>query len=319
MRLLCCEETSSSFNSYHSLNNNMQKHSLKDWVLATRPWSFPASSMPVLVTLVWLWSAGYEVQWWFGVWALVNIVFVHAAGNVWSDIADYRSGVDADDTYGVRSLVDRQFTPQEFQRLSLGLNLVAVLMGLGLVALTGVTLLYIGMAGILLSLCYPRLKYAALGDLVIILCYAFLPMVGTSFIASGAIRWEVLWLAVPVGSITVAILHVNNTRDIETDRRADIHTLAMLTGRPFAAYVYVFEVLMPYAWMVALVLTGFTPWTALLAVLSLPVALKNARTMLAYRQQGLAAIARLDEGTAQLQLLFSLLLTAGLALSLLLH
>lgn len=293
----------------------MKKHSLKDWVLATRPWSFPASSMPVLVTLVWLWSAGHPVHWLFGLWALVNIVFVHAAGNVWSDIADYRSGVDAADTFGVRTLVDGQFTPQEFRRLSLTLNTIAVIMGLALVALTGLTLLVIGMAGIALSLLYPRLKYAALGDLVIALCYAFLPMIGTSFIASGVIHWDVLWLAVPVGSITVAILHVNNTRDIETDQRARIHTLAMLTGRPFAAGLYVFEVLLPYAWLIGLVLARLAPWTALTAILSLPIAVANARAMLSYRQDGIAAIARLDERTAQLQLLFSVLLMAGLALA----
>ena len=29
----------------------MKKHSLKDWMIAVRPWSFPASSMPVVVTL----------------------------------------------------------------------------------------------------------------------------------------------------------------------------------------------------------------------------------------------------------------------------
>jgi len=64
------------------------KHSVKSWILATRPWSFPASAMPVIVTIVWLWSAGYDVHWWLGLLAVVTIVFVHAAGNVWSDIAD---------------------------------------------------------------------------------------------------------------------------------------------------------------------------------------------------------------------------------------
>ena len=64
--------------------------------------------------------------------------------------------------------------------------------GLALVALTGLPLLYIGIAGIALSLLYPHLKYHALGDLVIILCYSVLPMTGTSFIVSGAIHWPVL-------------------------------------------------------------------------------------------------------------------------------
>ena len=167
---------------------NVKKHSMGEWVLATRPWSFPASAMPVMVTMVWLWSRGVEVCWWLGVLALLNIVLVHAAGNVWSDIADYRRGVDAEDTFGTRLLVDEQFSPDEFRRLSLVLNVAAVVLGLAMVGLTGWPLLVIGVAGLLLSLCYPGLKYAALGDVVIILCYALLPMLGTSYVVSGEIR-----------------------------------------------------------------------------------------------------------------------------------
>lgn len=301
----------------------MKKHSLKEWLLATRPWSFPASAMPVAVTIVWSWAQGADVNWCLGLWALVNIIFVHAAGNVWSDIADYRSGVDASDTFGVRTLVDGQFTVGEFRRLSLCLNALAVLSGLAMVAVLYVvygqaealSLLCIGFAGILLSFCYPRLKYMALGDLVIALCYALLPMMGTSLIVSGTILWKVLWLAVPVGLITVAILHANNVRDIETDDRAGITTLAMFTGRPFGARLYAFEVLFPFVWLLGLMAFGIEPWWLLTAFAALPVALKNARTMLAYEQNGPESYASLDEMTAKLQLMFSLLLIVGLVLS----
>lgn len=289
-----------------------KNHSFKEWVIATRPWSFPASAMPVAVTVAWVAANGYQVNWWFGFWALVNIIFVHAAGNVWSDIADYKKGVDAEDTFGVHALVDYQFTVDEYQRLSLTLNVIAVLGGIALVLLTGPTLLWIGLIGIALSLLYPRLKYMALGDLVIICCYALLPMTGTSFIVSGAIRWEVLWLALPVGLITVAILHANNVRDIETDSRAGINTFPMMTGRPFGARLYAFEVLFPFVWLLALMAFGLEPWWLLTALLALPVAFKNARVMLAYQQNGKASYANLDEKTAQLQLLFSLLLIVGL-------
>lgn len=291
------------------------KHSLKDWLLATRPWSFPASAMPVMVTVAWLWSRGFDVNWAFALWALVNIIFVHAAGNVWSDIADYKSGVDAKDTFGVRLLVDGQFTPEEFRRLSLTLNTIAIIGGLLLVWLTGPTLLYIGVAGILLSLCYPRLKYAALGDVVIILCYSLLPMSGTSFIVSGAIHWNVLWLALPVGLITVAILHANNVRDIETDQRANIHTFPMLTGRRFGTWLYAFEVLLPFFWLLGLMIARVEPWWLGTAFLAMPVAVKNARTILAYERGGKESYANLDELTAKLQLMFSFLLILGLALN----
>ncbi|MBQ9285228.1 MAG: prenyltransferase [Bacteroidaceae bacterium] len=293
----------------------MKKHTFKDWVLATRPWSFPASAMPVIVTIAWTWAQGINVNWWFALWALVNIIIVHAAGNVWSDIADYRSGVDADDTFGVRALVDGQFSVEEFRRLSLILNCIAIVGGLALVCLTGWPLLLIGVIGIALSLCYPRLKYMALGDVVIALCYALLPMTGTSFVVSGSIHWHVLWLAVPVGLITVAILHANNVRDIETDQRAGIQTFPLLTGRSFGAKLYAFEVLFPFLWLFGLMAFRIEPWWLLSAFVALPVAFKNARTMLDYEQGGKESYANLDERTAQLQLMFSLLIVVGLALS----
>lgn len=292
----------------------MKGHTIADWLLATRPWSFPASSMPVLVTMMFLWSKGFEVSWGLGIMALVNIILVHAAGNVWSDYHDYRKGVDAADTYGVRILTDKQFTPKEVLCLSVTLQVLAVAMGLLMVYLTGITLLWFGLAGIALSLLYPPLKYAALGDLVIMACYALLPMLGTTFICSGEIVPEVLWLAVPVGSITVAILHANNTRDIETDSRAKIHTFAMLTGRRFAIGMYVFELVLPYLWLIVTVLLGFvSPWT-LFTLITLPIAIGNCRKMQSYHSGGIKAIANLDEATAKLQLAFSLTLAIGLTI-----
>ena len=290
----------------------MKGHAIKDWLLATRPWSFPASTMPVLVAMMFLWATGRDVAWGLGIMALVNIVLVHAAGNVWSDYHDYKQGVDAPDTYGVRILTDKKFTPEEVLGLSISLQVVAVLMGLLMVYLTDITLLWFGMAGIALSLLYPPLKYAALGDLVIMACYALLPMLGTTFICTGNVVTEVLWLAVPVGSITVAILHANNARDIETDRRAGIKTFALLTGRPFAINVYLFEMILPYLWLLTTAILGcVSPW-ALVTFITLPIAISNSKQMLSCKTKGIKAIATLDEATAKLQLAFSMTLTLGL-------
>ncbi len=290
----------------------MKGHTIKDWLLVTRPWSFPASTMPVLVTMMFLWSKGFEMSWLLGFMALVNIILVHAAGNVWSDYFDYKKGVDADDTYGVRILTDKLFTPKEVLTLSVTIQVFAVAMGLLMVYLTGITLLWFGLAGIALSLLYPPLKYAALGDIVIMACYALLPMLGTTFICSGDIVPEVLWLAVPVGSITVAILHANNTRDVETDGRAKIHTFAMLTGRQFAIGMYVFELILPYLWLIVTAFLGLVSPRTVLTLITLPIALGNCKKMLSYRTGGIKAIASLDEATAKLQLAFSLMLAISL-------
>ena len=109
------------------------------------------------------------------------------------------------------------FAPREIYGLSMALLAVALVAGVGLLWRTGLPLLYIGIGGAACSLLYPPLKYRALGDVVIFLAYALLPTLGTCYVATGVVDWNVLWIALPVGLITVAILHANNTRDMRTD------------------------------------------------------------------------------------------------------
>ena len=289
----------------------MKKHSFGQWLIAVRPWSFPASAMPVLVTLMYLLWSGAEIDWIAGIWALVNAVVFHAAGNVWSDYFDFRKGVDADDTFGAKTMTSGEFAPKEMLRFAVGLLVVALVMGIGLMVRVGLPLLWFGVAGALTVLLYPRLKYSALGDVDIMLAYALLPTLGTSFVATGALVWNVLWIAVPVGLITVAILHANNTRDIVTDARANIKTFAMSIGRKVSKPIYAFEVLFPFAWIAGCVVAGLLPWWSLLTLVAVMPAWQGARDMLRHNDDTTELIANLDERTAKLQLIFSLLFTIG--------
>ena len=276
--------------------------------MAVRPWSFPASAMPVAVTLAYLWWMGQEVNWLNGVWALLNIIVFHAAGNTWSDYFDYRREVDAKDTFSVRTLTEGLFTPKEIYHLSVGLLVVALIGGIGLLVRTGLPLLYIGIGGVACTLLYPPLKYHALGDAVIFVAYALLPMLGTAYAATGVMDGSTLWIALPVGLITVAILHANNTRDIPTDRWAHIRTLAMTLGGRVSVFLYAFEVLFPFGWIAGCAAGGLLPWWALLTLPALCMAWSNVRRMRLFFTVGREGIVSVDERTAQLQLLFSLLL-----------
>ena len=290
----------------------MKKHSFGQWLIAVRPWSFPASAMPVLVTLMYLLWSGAEIDWIGGVWALINAVMFHAAGNVWSDYFDFRKGVDAEDTFGAKTMTSGEFTPKEMLRLAVGLLVVALVMGIGLMVRVGLPLLWFGVAGALTVLLYPRLKYSALGDVDIMLAYALLPTLGTSFVATGALVWNVLWIAVPVGLITVAILHANNTRDIVTDARANIKTFAMSIGRKASKPLYAFEVLFPFVAVIATIMCGWLPWYSVIVLLALPKAWKCARVVLDSPKKGMETLVMHDAATSQLQLIFSLLLAVSL-------
>ena len=286
-----------------------RKHTFGEWMIAVRPWSFPASAMPVITATAYLFWKGAEINWLFALWALLNIVIFHAAGNTWSDYFDFRKKVDADDTFGAKTLTTGMFTENEIFRLSLGLTLVAAAGGVGLLLLTGLPLLWIGLGGMFCTLLYPFLKYNALGDLVILLAYAFLPTIGTSFVTTGAIDWSVLLLALPVGLITDGILHSNNTRDAMTDKRAGIKTMAMALGSRASAILYGFEVIFPFIWVGVLSIIGFFPLTTIIIFLTLVVAIGCAQTMMKSLNGDLKIIADLDVRTANLQLMFSALLT----------
>ena len=107
----------------------MKKHSLKDWLIAVRPWSFPASAMPVIVTLAYLYWAYGVIEWANGLLALAGIVIFHASGNAWSDYFDFERGVDRVDTFGVKTLTSGQFMPLEIRNLAIGLMVPAVMVG----------------------------------------------------------------------------------------------------------------------------------------------------------------------------------------------
>jgi 1,4-dihydroxy-2-naphthoate octaprenyltransferase len=293
----------------------MGKHSLGQWFFAVRPWSFPASAMPIIVTLAYLFWTGAAMNWVYGVWALINMILFHIAGNVWSDYHDFKKSVDRDDTTGATTLTTGMFKPHEIRNLAIGVFIAAAAGGIALVFLTGLPLLWIGLAGAALTLLYPMLKYNALGDLDILLTFAFLPTIGTAFVTTGAIDWNVLWIALPVGLITDGILHSNNTRDMVPDKRAEIKTLAMRLGARTSAVMYSFEVLFPFVWVIACAALKIMPWPALAALIAFPIALGCSKTMMRSIVEGTDLILDLDQRTAKLQMVFSLLLSLAFVIS----
>ena len=290
------------------------KHSVKDWILTTRPWSFPASAMPVLATfayMTWVCSLyGMSIDWVSGVLAIVGIVFFHASGNMLSDVRDYKKGVDKGLNH--MPLVNGSFTTKEYMRLSLTLFVLGCAIGFYIMSRCGWPLLYAAFYGAFFTLTYATFKYFALGDVVIFLSYAVIPILGTTFATISEYYYPALVLALPIGLITVAILHVNNTRDIESDRAAGIRTFAMIIGLKASVQLYAFEVLFPFVAVIATIMCGWLPWYSVIVLFALPKAWKCARVVLDSPKKGMETLVMHDAATSQLQLMFSLLLAVSL-------
>ena len=294
----------------------MEKHSFKEWFAATRYWSFTVSTMPVLATAAWLFSRHQLTDGCRSVGilllCLLGVVVLHAAGNLLSDWYDYRTGVDNEEAFAIPNLVFHQFQPKTYLIYSLILFVIGIVIGVVITLLSGPGLLLIGGIGVLLTLLYSFLKYHALGDLDIFLIFGVLAVLGTAYALTGRFCPEALVVALPVGLITVSVLHANNTYDIPSDGKAGIKTFAMLIGGKASSVVYCVYMLLPFLCVIAAVLCKMMHPLALLCLPAALPAWKNLKQASTFDAKGLEAMRGLDQASAKLQMVFSVLLSLGL-------
>ncbi len=293
----------------------MKKHSFKEWLGVTRFWSFPVSAMPVVAATLFLLWKGCPIHWICALLALIGNVVFHAAGNILSDWWDYRKGVDNEEAYAIPNLVFHQFEPQEYMRFSISLFVIGIIIGLILTCICGWPLLIVGGIGFLLAASYSFFKFRAMGDLFVFVCFGILPVLGTSLVAAGHIDWSALVISLPLGIYTIAVLHDNNTVDIQSDKAAGIRTLPMKLGESFSVHLYIVYMFLPYLCVLISCLAGALPYWTLLCLLSFPVARANASQAAGYNRNGIESMLGLDQKTAQLHLIFSLLLSVGLLIA----
>lgn len=276
-------------------------NTLKRYFIATRPWSFPVSVTPVWLTCEYMQYVNHDANVGFGIWAIIGIILFHAASNLFSDYYDYKKGVDTDPSIGSPTITGGLLTARQTIIYAWVLLVIATINGFIMTYFTGWPLLVIGGIGALLIILYPWLKYHALGDLAIFLTFGILPTLGTAFVMTGQILWSSLWITLSFATITIAVLHANNTRDCGRDGNAKIHTFAMLIGPKACQWVYYIEVWLPVVWVLFCVCIGQLPWPVLVAsALASAIAFRNTKVMQQLSNGG--KIDNLDQMTAQHQL-----------------
>lgn len=287
------------------------------WVMAARPRTLPLGVAPVLVGTA---LAGYQSV--FHplrlIAALLGAVFIQVGANLSNDYSDAHRGADTDERLGpVRVTAGGLVPPRQVLVATYVTFGLAVLCGAYLIAVAGWQILLIGVASIVAGVLYtggPRpYGYDGLGELFVFLFFGLAAVAGSYFAQVRHFSWESLVLSVPVGLIAAAVLVVNNTRDIDTDRRANKHTLAVRLGRERARLVYATMLLAAYPVALLPWLLGPLRAWLLLPLLTLPLALRVIDIVRSHTDGPSlnGALAR----TGQLQLAFCLLLCAGLLLS----
>ena len=288
----------------------------KDWIIAARPWSFPASTMPALIAVSYAFYVKSNLQldanWVYGILAILGAAVFQASGNLISDYFDYKFKVDRAETYGSsRMLVDGVFKPKTILYYGMALLTIGSIIGLYLLLNTSVNLLWIGALGVLGTYFYYKLKYNALGDATIFVIYGLLISLGAYLVVTNMLSWQILLIGAAPGFLIVNILHANNTRDIKHDGEARIKTQAMVIGVKNSIYQYIILGIGAYIIIVMSVVFGILHPLCLVVFLTFPVLLKNIKQIRQADIDKPEIIKDMDAQSAQLVMMFSLLLAVA--------
>jgi 1,4-dihydroxy-2-naphthoate octaprenyltransferase len=293
-------------------------NAVRIWILAARPHTLPVGLAPVLVgTALAINQHQFRVVAFLA--ALLGALFIQVGANLSNDYSDARRGADTEDRLGpVRVTAGDLIPPRQVLVATWVSFALAGLCGIYLIVTVGWVILAIGAASIVAGLLYtggPRpYGYEGLGEVFVFLFFGLVAVTGTHYVLAERFDTTALALAVPVGLMAAAVLVVNNVRDIDTDRRAGKRTLAVRLGRERTRRMYAAMLALAYALTVVygFAIDELSP-ALLLVLLSAPLAAQLARTV-ATHVDG-PTLNRALAGTGRLELLFCVLLSAGVLLS----
>lgn len=284
--------------------------------MAVRPKTLPAAVAPV-VTGTAAAAADRSLAVLPALAALAGALLLQVGVNLANDYFDFKRGIDTTERLGpVRVTQSGLISPGRVLSGMLAVFLLAGLVGLYLVRVGGGPILAIGGLALCSALAYSGGPYPlashGLGDLFAFLFFGPVAVCGTYYVQAGVLSVTAIWTSIPLGLLIAAILVVNNLRDISTDRKAGKRTLAVMLGPGKTRIEYVLLLSAAYLVPLGVGLPSGCPPSVWMPFLSLPLAVAMARRIC--RASGADLNPALG-GTANLTLVFSLLLSIGLLLS----
>lgn len=215
---------------------------LKLWLLAARPKTLPAAIAPVIIGAA-MAHADCAVVILPAIAALFGAVMIQIGTNLANDYYDFVKGADTTDRIGPMRLTQAGLiSPGSMKRAAFIVFGLAALAGCYLVWRGGWPIVAIGLSSILFGVLYTGgpfpLGYHGLGEIFVLIFFGPVAVGGTYYVQMLTLDANVVIAGLAPGLISVAILVVNNLRDIDNDRVVGKQTLAVRFGRTFARLEY---------------------------------------------------------------------------------
>lgn len=216
---------------------------MKNWILASRPKTLWAGACPVMLGTAMAYGAGLmHIP--SALAALLGALLIQIGTNFANDYYDGLKGTDDEDRKGPpRAVASGLIAPETMKRAMIVTMLLVFVPGAYILWRGGLPFLVIGIVSIISGIAYTGgpypLAYNGLGDLFALVFFGPVAVAGTYYLQTYSIPPEVIVAGLAPGLFSVAILTVNNLRDIEGDAKAGKRTLPVRFGVGFARFEYV--------------------------------------------------------------------------------
>ena len=294
---------------------------IKSWVIASRPNTLIVSIAPVLLGLALFINNNHyaKLNLLVGFLTLVASILIQLGTNFINDLYDFLSGADDENRLGPQRAVQSGLLSEQQVRIGAYFCFgIALLIGIYLVYIGGLPILLIGSFALISGYCYTAgpypLGYNGLGDIFVFIFFGLIAVPGTYYLQSGVLfDIDSIIIGSSIGFIAVAILCVNNIRDVDSDTRVGKKTLAVRFGFYSIIIMYDFMIILAYICILALLIrpTFYFDLSLCLLFLSIPIAVKLMIDIHSKKKEDLN---RVLIGTSNFMRIFLLLLILGILL-----
>lgn len=293
----------------------------KKWILAVRAPFFTGIAVPITFGATLAYYETGAFQWGLFLITFVGGIFAQAGANLANDYYDHKTTDDDINpnftpfSGGSRVIQNKLLTPRAVLTGAFICWGLALLAGIYLTINTpGYWVLLLAGAGFIGGFFYTASKFAfsynRLGECAILVNFGILPVMGSYFVQTGHFSWLSFWSSFPIGFLITAILYINQYPDYDADRAVQKNHLVVTFGRKGARAGYYFLIFGSYIILIlAVIFARLTPYS-LVALLSLPVALKTVK-IFSREYEKVKELIPAQAGTIQVHLLVGLLMSAG--------
>lgn len=224
---------------------------MKNWIQAARLRTLPLSLSGIIVGSAYAYHQGFS-DWRILILALLTTLGLQILSNYANDYGDGVKGTDANRIGEKRLVAAGVISAQQMKKaviitsmitLALALTLIYVSFGKENFALSMIFIL-LGIGSIGAAIKYTvgsnAYGYNGLGDLFVFVFFGLVSVLGSNFLFTKMIDWRLFLPAISIGLLSVAVLNLNNMRDIENDKAAGKNTLVVKMGLENAKKYHIF-------------------------------------------------------------------------------